>query len=270
MRHIGLEADKSSRTASPVMNSFYSQLPNHGKSISLWVELNIKLAAYYVRHHLDRVSHDCDAASITLAVVRAVCKLKEYEENYKAPDEKPKIDDKEWPKMFESIDDYLARINGEQNLPLAYVIRRNTAVPPDEDDPSTNYPTAVMEMIAQAPHGTAATVVWTYVKNHVHSRDGCMAYYAMFSHYLGPNNVDNQASQSEKALTTLTYNGEGRRWNFEKYVTAMKKHHQILEDLVPYRYSGIDEQTKVLYLLDGIKTDKLEVPKSTILSETQY
>jgi hypothetical protein len=76
------------------------------------------------------------------------CKLKEYEENYKAPDEKPKIDDKDWPKMFESINDYLTRINGEQNLPLAYVIRCNTAVPPDEDDPSTNYPMAITEMIA--------------------------------------------------------------------------------------------------------------------------
>lgn len=208
-------------------------------------------------------------------------KLKEYEENYKAPDEKPKIDDKDWPKMFESINDYLTRINGEQNLPLAYVIRCNTAVPPDEDDPSTNYPMAITEMIAWAPHGTAATlnaiytansakvadklseivrdtVAWTYVKNHVHSWDGHAAYYAMFNHYLGPNNVDHQASQSEKALMTLTYNGEGHHWNFKKYVTGMKKHHQILEGLVLYRYSSINECTKVRYLRDGIKTDKFE------------
>jgi hypothetical protein len=80
--------------------------------------------------------------------------------------------------------------------------------------------------------------------------------------------MDNQASQSEKALMMLTYNGDERCWNFEKYVTAMKKHRQVLEGLVPYRYSGINECIKVWYLLDGIKTDKLEAPKSTILSET--
>jgi hypothetical protein len=91
---------------------------------------------------------------------------------------------------------------------------------------------AITEMIAWAPHGTAATlnavytansvkvadklseivrdtVTWTYVKNHVHNWDGCVAYYAMFNHYLSPNNMDNQESQSEKVLTTLTYNGEG-------------------------------------------------------------
>jgi hypothetical protein len=45
------------------------QLPNHGESISLWAELNINLAAYYVRHHLDHVSFDCNAASITLAAI---------------------------------------------------------------------------------------------------------------------------------------------------------------------------------------------------------
>jgi hypothetical protein len=45
------------------------QLPNHGESISLQAKLNIKLAAYYVRHRLDLVSRDCNAVSITLAAI---------------------------------------------------------------------------------------------------------------------------------------------------------------------------------------------------------
>jgi hypothetical protein len=69
---------------------------------------------------------------------------------------------------------------------------------------------------------------------------------------------------------TLTYNGEGHHWNFKKYVTMIKKHHEILEGLLPYGYSGINGHTKVQHLLDGIKTDKLEAPKSTILSEMQF
>jgi hypothetical protein len=141
-------------------------------------------------------------------------------------------------------------------------------------------------MIARAPHGndpaytinngkvldimaeiTRDTVAWTYVKGFVRARDGRGAYYSCYNHYLGPDNVDHQAAASEKALSTVTYNGEGRRWNFEKYVTVQKKHHQILEGLTDFGYAGIDDRTKVRYLLDGIKTNDLAAPKSTILSD---
>ena len=40
----------------------------------------------------------------------------------------------------------------------------------------------------------------------------------------------------------------------------------MLQGLVPYGYSGLDEPTKVQYLLDGVKTDKLETVKVTIIS----
>jgi hypothetical protein len=63
----------------------------------------------------------------------------------------------------------------------------------------------------------------------------------------------------------ISYNGEGCHWNFEKYVTAKKKHHQILEGLVCYGYSGIDLTTKVCYLMDGINTKELDVPTGQIL-----
>ena len=111
---------------------------------------------------------------------------------------------------------------------------------------------------------------WTHAKTFIQARDGRGAYYGMFNHYLGPDNVDNQASQSEKALMAITHNGEGRRWSFEKLVTGHKKHHHVLEGLVRCGYAGIDERTKVRYLLDGVKTDELDTPKSAILSETRY
>jgi hypothetical protein len=46
---------------------------------------------------------------------------------------------------------------------------------------------------------------------------------------------------------------------------AQKKHHQILEGLVRYGYSGIDARTKVRYLMDGIKTSVLDVPTGQII-----
>jgi hypothetical protein len=77
--------------------------------------------------------------------------------------------------------------------------------------------------------------------------------------------VNNQSAASEKALAMISYNGEGHHWNFEKYVMAQKKHHQILEGFIHYGYSGIDACMKVCYLMDGIKTSALDVPTGQIL-----
>jgi hypothetical protein len=66
------------------------------------------------------------------------------------------------------------------------------------------------------------------------------------------------------------YNGEGRRWSFEKYATAMKEQHGVLDQLKEYGYSGRDETTKVCDLLGGIKTEALNAAMSTILSTNEY
>ena len=67
-------------------------------------------------------------------------------------------------------------------------------------------------------------------------------------------------------MNTTSYNGEKRRWTFEKYVTLHKEQHTILQGLKDYGYAGIDERTKVRKLLEGIKVEKLDVVKSQILS----
>ena len=46
--------------------------------------------------------------------------------------------------------------------------------------------------------------------------------------------------------------------------------HAILEGLVDYGYAGIDERSKVRHLLKGIRTDKLDTVKSTIMANAQY
>ena len=74
------------------------------------------------------------------------------------------------------------------------------------------------------------------------------------------------ASLAEKKLTMTTYMGEHRHWTFEKYVTLHKDQHSILEGLTEHGYAGIDEHSKVQYLLDGIKTDDLNIIKGQILA----
>ena len=88
----------------------------------------------------------------------------------------------------------------------------------------------------------------------------------LFDHYLGPNNTDNLASAAERKLETTTYTREGKHWNFEKYVRLHVEQHSILEGLVEHGYSGIDDRSKVRYLLAGIKTDRLNAVKTQIMA----
>jgi hypothetical protein len=75
------------------------------------------------------------------------------------------------------------------------------------------------------------------------------------------------ATMAEDKLKSTVYNGEQRRWDFEKYINVHKSQHSIMEGLVEHGYTGIDPRSKVRYLLDGIKTDKFDSVKTRIMSD---
>ena len=108
---------------------------------------------------------------------------------------------------------------------------------------------------------------WTYVKPAQRTRDGRMADLGLNQHFLGPNNVDNMATMAEDKLKSTVFNGEQRRWDFEKYINVHKSQHSIMEGLVEHGYTGIDPCSKVRSLLDGIKTDKFDFVKTRIMSD---
>ena len=121
---------------------------------------------------------------------------------------------------MEAMEEWLHLIPRERRLPLAYVIWKDIALP-DDEDPAESYPSITNEMFRCAPIGTMnpdGTVTyhpmfrvnnclcfdklavwardhscWTYIKPFAKSRNGCKAWMALFNHYLGPNNVQNQA-----------------------------------------------------------------------------
>lgn len=267
-------------------------IPNPGESVSLRAENNLKLMAYYLRHRA-RVSRQTQPADITLENIRSVKELRESEENYEQPEDLPKVNDRDWPKTMEAIQEYLRTRLGEHNIPLAYVIRKEDEIP-DDPDPSTNYPTVQDEMIRRAPHGkwtgddwtpdpiylinrekvwdivaqiTREHSSWTYVKPSQRARDGRAAFFDLYQHFLGPNNVDNMAAKAESILQTTTFKSDSRRWTFEKYVNLHKQQHSILEGLTEHGYAGIDARSKVRHLIEGIKTDKYDSVKTRILSD---
>jgi hypothetical protein len=68
----------------------------------------------------------------------------------------PKIDSKNWPKNVDELQDHFSCIIGKTKAPLAYVTRDTDVVPPEDEDPTTDYLTPEDEMIRRMPHKDAA------------------------------------------------------------------------------------------------------------------
>jgi hypothetical protein len=158
------------------------------------------------------------------------------------------------------------------------------------EEPVGGYSDHTDEMIARAPHLDAAGLklptyvadrqkcwelicdicreedCWSFIKPAQSTRDGRKAYWCLYDHYLGPNNVDNMASWAERKLRETHYQGEKKRWNFEKYVRTHVDQHSILSGLTEHGYAGIDEGSKVRLFVDGIRTNALDSVKTQIMA----
>ena len=102
---------------------------NHGVQVNQCAERHMKLMAFYLRHHY-RVSRVATLADITLDSIRTVRELREFESTYKVPTNNLlTTNTKDWPKTMETIAEYLRSYLGERIIPLAYIIRKNVAIP---------------------------------------------------------------------------------------------------------------------------------------------
>ena len=61
------------------------------------------------------------------------------------------------------------------------------------------------------------------------------------------------------ALQTSIYDDEKKAWNWEKYVAQHVMCHIIPGNFMEYGYQGLDPGLEVLYLLNGIRCDKLSI-----------
>ena len=239
---------------------------NPGTPTNLCAENHLKLLAFYLSHQ-KRISEVVNVANDTLDSIRTIRELRDYESSYKAPDNPPTINDKDWPKTMESIQEYLRLYLGEQKIPLAYVVRKDEGVP--AINPDGSYATVQDEMIARAKHFTLGAdgicipeptyitnrekvweiiakitrdqSCWTYVKPAQRTcNSGRMAFEGLYKHFLAPNNVDNMATMAEDKLKSTFYNSKQLRWDFERYINVQKAQHSIMEGLVEHGYTGIN------------------------------
>jgi hypothetical protein len=246
--------------------------PNPGIFVSTRAQNNLKLLAYYLRFK-QRTSMTPVVNQITLINIRALRHQRDQEEDHTDPDA-PVIDGEDWPKIMETLHEYLGACLGTTKLPLAYVVRAHmSARAPIVTNPGGAVPIYTVTFkadnkqvwlkLASICHDKDC---WTYIRRYQSTQNGRAAFWALHNHYLGASNVDNMSARAERKLMDTVYNGEKRRWNFEKYVRLHVEQHAVLEDLVQYGYSGIDEGSKVRYLVRGVKTQALDTVKASILA----
>ena len=99
--------------------------------------------------------------------------------------------------------------------------------------------------------------------------DSCKGYGTFYTHYLGSNNVNNQASRAERKLRSTLYTCMKKRWSIEKYSWVHGKQHVLLDNLTAHGHTRIDKCSKVHHLIEGIKMMEPDSLKTWILSDTE-
>jgi hypothetical protein len=111
-------------------------IPNPGIYVSARAEMNLKSACFLAMHY-QRTSRTLTTANLTVERVHRFARYKEAEEAYNVEIKVFRLERPE--KIMDFIDDwpsYLALYNGQNAIPLDYIIRENVTVPADAMDPS--------------------------------------------------------------------------------------------------------------------------------------
>ena len=266
-----------------------------GFAVSVQAISNIKVMRVALKHH-QHIQRAVTADQVTAEWIAEWKFLIDYHKEAA----KTKIDDavlpevvmSDWAKTKEKIVTFLDGMYGQEGVPLSYVVREDAEVPAEADDPPANYEDGdgtrdhVKELIARAPHEGAMYnadnrsvcqllkkicekhAAYDYISKY--TANGRQAWKDLMQVYLGPQHTTNQATIWEAKLQQSSYDGESARWSFEKLVALQKKAHSRLDGLEKYGYKGMDEGTKIRYLLNAIKTDKLKTVVELIRGNPAY
>jgi hypothetical protein len=113
---------------------------NNGIPVSIRAVANLKLLVEYLKH-MERVQRDPLPSAINLVLVRSYRDQQRHGVGFKKTDEEPEINEKDWPRTLEKIEDYLASQYGVTGATLDYVVRAEIDVKPEEE-----YPLRIMRM----------------------------------------------------------------------------------------------------------------------------
>ena len=99
-----------------------------GHLVSQKAEINIKLAAYYLRYS-EKISQVCQPTHLTVQAICTIRDLCDSDFNWDDP-KAPMIDERDCPKTFGVIGELFRMCYGITSVPLAYIIKKD-ATPKD-------------------------------------------------------------------------------------------------------------------------------------------
>ena len=99
---------------------------NIGHLVSQKAEMNIKLAAYYLRYS-EKISRVYQTTDLTVQAIHTIRGLCDSDGNWDDP-KTPMINERDWPKTSDGMDEFCKNCFGITSIPLAYIIqeRHNT------------------------------------------------------------------------------------------------------------------------------------------------
>ena len=262
-----------------------------GTVVSTRAEIALYVTCYMARHY-QRTNRTMTEASITLAKVETFSKRRTNEEGYKEPAvDKMKLSSpdrildfiEEWP-------EHLALYNGQNGVPLSYIIRK-VVEPPDEATDiafgivGSLYGSPRDEVEERAPHGTPEYQVdnarvfemlndaignhkniKTWIKAYARAKDGRAAWEAFKQHFRGTSQMDAIEASAEKQLATLVYRGEKPRYNFETHVSKHLRAHLDIE-----KAGGVlSERQKVRKLVESLQASFLSAAIAQVRANNDY
>ena len=74
-------------------------------------------------------------------------------------------------------------------------------------------------------------------------------------------------TEAERKLQTSHSGGERKRWDWDKYIALNKEQHDIMESLIGYDYSGMNNGTKVCHFFQSIKSNELEATVNVVRAQ---
>ena len=115
------------------------------------------------------------------------------------------------------------------------------------------------------------TPPYNNISNYNNTKDGRAAWKSLLAAYQGSDYTERMRDSAFETLSKSHYSGEKKTFNFEKFVGIHKAAHKKLIDAEYNGGRGLDEETKIQHLKNGIKAEAgLEHALSIISLDNRY
>ena len=211
--------------------------------------------------------------------------MKNFDDQKKALENKVKNDEPDVPKISkalpvikwtEAFKDYLHRIIGVREIPLAYIIRPEATVQPigeiSDDSPHSQEHGAIeLELIARASHthalfrednstlyykveeATRGTAYGASIKPYQRNKDGRGAWIALSTQYAGVDKWEAEIKRNEQLMHTRVWKGQSN-FTLERFVAQHRHAFVSMEAAAEHvTYQLPNAHSRVGYLLDAIQ-----------------